>query len=135
MLCVFGLGGHKVPQLELSQAALGCVVSFYMCPVDRICMFPFARNAIPVLKRGFRACLSKKNFDRKKYAVESKRAKNCIFDVVGSWHILKAFHRKEAVKCVKRASVLLVPLADEVGLHCCCSFHEVWATCSTDCAG
>ena len=68
-----------------------------------------------------RACLSKKKLDRKKYAVESKRAKNSSFDVVGSQQILKAFDRKEAVKCVKRN---LVPCVHTVGLHCLYCLHE-----------
>ena len=49
-----------------------------------------------------RACLRTFFFDRKKYAVETKQAKNSSFDVVGSQQILEAFDRKEAVKRVKR---------------------------------
>ena len=41
-------------------------------------------------------------FDRKKYAAETKRAKNYNIDAVGSQQILKAFDRTEAVKRVKR---------------------------------
>ena len=62
-----------------------------------------------------RACLSTFFFDRKSCAVESKWAKISRFDVVGSQQILKAFDRKEAVKCVKRN---LVPCVHILGLHC-----------------
>ena len=58
--------------------------------------------------------LAKKNWIEK-YAVETKRANNLSFDVVGSQQkILKAFDRKEAVKCVKRN---LIPCVHSVGLH------------------
>ena len=68
-----------------------------------------------------RACLSTFFFDRKKYAVEMKRAKNYHFDAVGSQQILKAFDRKEAVKRVKRN---LVPCVHTVGMHCLYCLHE-----------
>ncbi len=92
----------------------------------------FVRSNWNLIRHG----LSKFFFDRKKYAVESKRAKNCIFDVVGSWHILKAFHRKEAVKCVKRnlipvyiPSVCTVCTACMKGVcvcACACFVSRIW---------
>ena len=68
--------------------------------------------------------------DRKKYAVETKRAKNSSFDVVGSQQILKAFDRKEAVKCVKRN---LIPCVHTVGLHCLYCLNEGVCVCVCVC--
>ena len=84
-------------------------------------------------------------FDRKKYAVETKQAKNSSFDAVGSQQILGAFDRKEAVKRVKRnlvpcRSALSVLLAWRVcGCACACfvkqDMNAKRATCSADSAG
>ena len=61
-------------------------------------------------------------FDRMKYAVETKQAKNSSFDAVGSQQILEAFDQKETVKRVKRN---LVPCVHTVGLDCLyCLLHE-----------
>ena len=77
-----------------------------------------------------RACLGKKKMDRRKYAVETKRAKNSSFDVVGSQQSLKAFDRKEVVKCVKRN---LIPCVHTVGLHCLYCLHEGVCVCACAC--